>query len=118
MKRIRQQHRQAFRVILFCRLFTFKIDAGYIRFAQALLNQLAFADAPAPINQAKLHPFIQKQTMQILALLLPSVEFHLLGHLRLGLVRVHYTVDDRKKQPFKALSFHRTRLSRRRIRKK
>ena len=42
----------------------------------------------------------------------------LLGHLRLGLVRVYYTVDDRKKQPFKALSFHRTRLSRRRIRKK
>ena len=103
MKRIRQQHRQAFRVILFCRLFTFKIDAGYIRFAQALLNQLTFADAPAPINQAKLHPLIQKQMMQIPALLLPSVEFHLLGHLRLGLVRVHYTVDDRKKQPFKAL---------------
>ena len=110
MKCIRQQHRQTLRVILFCCLFTFKIDAGYIRFAQALLNQLTFADAPAP--------FIQKQTMQILALLLPSVQFHLLGHLRLGLVRVHYTVDDRKKQPFKALSFYRTRLSRRRIRKK
>ena len=41
--------------------------------------------------------------MQILALLLPSVEFHLLGHIRLGLVRVYYAVDNRKKQPFKAL---------------
>ena len=76
MKRIRQQYGQTLRVILFRRLFAFKIDAGYIRFAQALLNQLTFADAPAPINQAKLHPFIQKQTMQILALLFPSVEFH------------------------------------------
>ena len=98
MKRIRQQHRQALRVILFRCLFTFKIDAGYVRFAQALLNQLAFADAPASINQADLHPFIQKQTMQILALLFPSVEFHLLGHLRLGLVRVHYTVSNSKIQ--------------------
>ena len=85
MKRIRQQHRQTLRVILLRRLFAFKIDAGYIRFTQALLNQLAFADAPAPINQAKLHPLIQKQMMQIPALLLPSVEFHLLGRLRLGL---------------------------------
>ena len=76
MKRIRQQYSQTLRVILFRRLFTFKINAGYVRFAQALLNQLAFADAPAPINQAKLHPFMRKQTMQILALLLPSVEFH------------------------------------------
>ena len=97
MKRIRQQHRQAFRVILFCCLFTFKIDAGYIRFAQALLNQLTFADAPAPINQAKLHPFIQKQTMQILSLLFPSVEFHLLGHLRLNSIRVNYSVKFKKK---------------------
>jgi len=32
MKRIRQQHSQTLRVILFRRLFTFKIDAGYIRF--------------------------------------------------------------------------------------
>ena len=76
MERICQQHRQTIRVILFRRLFTFKINAGYVCFAQALLNQLAFADAPAPINQADLHSFIQKQTMQILALLLPSVEFH------------------------------------------
>ena len=101
IKRIRQQHRQTLRIILFRCLFTFKIDAGYIRFAQALLNQLAFADAPASINQADLHPFIQKQTMQILALLFPSVEFHLLGHLRLGLVRVYYAVDNRKNNHLK-----------------
>ena len=100
MKRIRQQYSQTLRIILLRRLFTFKINAGYVRLAQALLDQLAFADAPAPINQVKLHPFIQKQTMQILALLLPSVEFHLLGHIRLGLVRVYYAVDNRKKQPF------------------
>ena len=57
MKRIRQQHRQTLRVILFRRLFTFKINAGYVRFAQALLDQLAFADAPAPIKSqaASLH---------------------------------------------------------------
>ena len=76
MKRIRQQYSQTLRVILFRRLFTFKINAGYVRFSQTLLNQLAFADAPTPINQAKLHPFMRKQTMQILALLFPSVEFH------------------------------------------
>ena len=44
--------------------------------------------------------------------------FILLGRLRLGLVRVYYAVDNRKKQPFKALSFHRARLSRWRVRKK
>ena len=100
MKRIRQQDWQTIRVILFGRLFTLEIDAGYVRFAQALLNQLAFADAPAPINQAKLHPFIQKQAMQIPALLFPSVEFYLLGYLRLGIFWVNYTVGIGKKQLF------------------
>ena len=53
MKRIRQQYGQTLRVILLRRLFTFKINAGYVRFAQALLNQLGLVRVYYAVDNRK-----------------------------------------------------------------